>query len=88
MKPTKSLERIVKGFANRRRIAILMLLSSRPDLSLMGIADACGFDFQITAQHVSKLFIAGFVEKRDDGRMVLHKLTPLGHTVLSFLKHL
>ena len=39
MKKPKQLERVVKGFANHRRIEILELLSQSPELSVVDISD-------------------------------------------------
>jgi DNA-binding transcriptional ArsR family regulator len=80
------LERVVKGFANHRRIQILELLAKSPELSLQEIADRLGIEMKTASEHVRRLAVAGLVMKRHEGREVRHALTGRASTVLSFLK--
>ena len=82
------LERIVKGFANHRRIEILETLKSKPELSLVGIAEILNINFRTASDHIRKLAVAGLVLKRSDGLNVRHKITNKGLLVLKFLKTL
>ncbi len=82
----KTLERIVKGFANHRRLEILELLKREPELSVEDIADKLKIEYQNTSDHVRKLAIAGLVMKRHEGTVVRHKITPLAESVLVFCK--
>ena len=84
----KQLERIVKGFANHRRIQIMSLLKVEPELSLTGISGRLKIDIKTAAAHVSRLAIAGLVLKRADGRLVHHSLTPRAEQILIFLRTL
>jgi predicted ArsR family transcriptional regulator len=81
-------ERIAKGFANHRRIEILMLLDRHPELSLMEVADMLKINFKTGAEHIRRLAIPGLVWKRSDGKAVRHVLSPLGKNVLKFLRTL
>lgn len=86
MKKPRQLEKVVKGFANHRRIEILTLLERVPELSLFEIAEALNINFKTASEHTRRLAIPGLVMKRYDGNLVRHALTPLGGTILKFLR--
>lgn len=82
----KKIEKIVKGFANHRRIQILELLKKTSDLSVDDISQNLNVGFFTISDHIRKLADAGLVEKRYKGRYVLHSLTKMGKSILSFCK--
>ena len=84
----RKLERIVKGFANHRRLQILELLKNEPELSVDEITDKLKIGYMNASDHIRKLAIAGLVMKRNDGPNVRHKLTPRGITITEFCKKL
>ena len=84
----RELERIVKGFANHRRLEILDLLKKKPELTLEDIVETLGIGYQNASDHVRKMAIAGLVAKRSDGWNVRHKLTPRAEFILAFCKKL
>ncbi len=84
----RKLERIVKGFANHRRLEILDLLKNKPEQALDDIVETLGIGYQNASDHVRKLAIAGLVAKRSDGWNVRHKLTPRAEAILAFCKKL
>jgi DNA-binding transcriptional ArsR family regulator len=84
----RALERIVKGFANHRRLEILDLLRKEPELSVDEISERLNIGYENASDHVRKLAIAGLVMKRNDGPSVRHKLTPRGDSILMFCKRL
>ncbi|MBM4042668.1 MAG: hypothetical protein FJ290_29620 [Planctomycetes bacterium] len=84
----RELERIVKGFANHRRIQIMRLLEERPDLSLGQVCASLRIGLKTGCEHVRRLAIPGLVAKRDHGRSVRICLTPLARDVLTFLRKL
>lgn len=84
----RRLERVVKGFANHRRLQILTLLKREPELSVDEIAAALRIGYMNTSDHIRKLAIAGLVLKRSDGNSVRHKITELASTILEFCKKL
>lgn len=84
----RALERIVKGFANHRRIEILDLLKREPELSVDDISERLHIGYENASDHVRKLAISGLVIKRNDGPSVRHKLTPRGESILIFCKKL
>ncbi len=84
----RRIERVVKGFANHRRIQILDLLNNRPELSVDDIAKKLHIGYENTSDHIRKLAITGLVMKRNQGTRVLHKLTPRAVDILVFCKKL
>ncbi len=85
---TKKLERIIKGFANHRRIEILRLLEKSPELSVAEVADVLNVNFKTISVHIARLNTAGLIMKRYEGSNVRHKVTPLGISILTFLRML
>jgi len=82
------IERVVKGFANHRRIQILDLLQKEPELSVDDITEKLRIGYENALDHIRKLAIAGLVMKRYEGTSVLHKLTPRAESILVFCKKL
>lgn len=83
-----NLERIVKGFANHRRLRILELLQREPELSVVEIARVINTDLKNASEHIRRMAIAGLVLKRSSGKYVRHRLTPLAAAILKFLRQL
>lgn len=84
----RSLERIIKGFANHRRIQILDLLKRQPELSVLDIAERLEIGYENASDHVRKMAIAGLVLKKNNGPAVQHKLTARAESILMFCKTL
>mgnify|MGYP001594644149 CR=1 FL=1 len=84
----RKLERIIKGFANHRRLQILNLLRREPELSVEDISERLSIGYENASDHVRKLAIAGLVLKRNEGRAVRHKLTSQAESILVFCKRL
>lgn len=84
----RELERIVKGFANHRRLQIMELLQREPELSVEDIAERLKIGYENASDHVRKLAIAGLVMKRNEGNRVRHKLTRRAESILVFCKRL
>lgn len=82
------LERMVKGFANHRRIQIMELLKKEPELSVVEISDKLNVNFKTIAHHIKSLAISGLILKRYEISYVRHKLTERGESVLTFLRML
>ena len=87
-KKFRQLERVVKGFANHRRLEILELLRREPELSVEEVAKKLSTGYMNISDHIRKLAIAGLVLKRNEGKAVRHKLTPRALAVLTFCKTL
>ena len=84
----RTVERIVKGFDNHRRLHILDMLALEPELTVEEIAQRLKMGYQNTSDHIRKMAIAGLVAKRSDGPYVRHKLTPKAEIILAFCKKL
>ncbi len=84
----RALERIVKGYANHRRLEIMDLLDREPELSVAMISKRLKSGYENISDHIRKMAIAGLVMKRHSGTEVRHKLTPRGKTILVFCKKL
>ena len=82
------LQKIVRGFANHRRIEIMDLLDAQPDLSLMKITEKLNINFKTASEHVRRLALAELVTKHNHGAKVLHRLTKRGVVILKFLRTL
>ena len=87
-KTTRKLERVVKGFANHRRIEILMLLGKEPELSVTEIAESLHINLKTASEHIRRLTISGLVLKRNQGSAVRHVPTVVGTSILKFLRTL
>lgn len=88
VKITKKLERVVKGFDNHRRIEILRLLEKEPELSVTEIARSLNINLKTASEHIRRLTISGLVLKRNDANAVRHTPSPVGISVLKFLRTL
>lgn len=88
MKNYRTLERLVRGFANHRRIEILELLKKEPELSVDDVTEALNINYKTAADHLRRLAIAGLLLKRSDSVSIRHKLTPRAENVLKFLRTL
>ena len=84
----RKLERIIKGFANHRRLQIMELLKREPELSVDEISERLHIGYENASDHIRKLAIAELVLKRNEGTIVRHKLTPRAEAILVFCKKL
>lgn len=85
-KTYREIERIVKGFANHRRVEILEFLARMPEMSVADISEQLNINFKTASEHIRRLAIAGLLIKRSDGRSIRHKLTKRGFVILKFLR--
>ncbi len=85
---SKQLERIIKGFANHRRIEILELLARSPERSLGEVSVSLQIELKTASEHLRRLAFSGLILKRHEGREVRHKLTERGDIILAFLRGL
>jgi len=88
MLKTRHLEKLVKGFANHRRISMMELLQSEPELSVQDIAVRFKINIKTASEHLRRLAIPGLVIKRNRGHNVLHRLSLKGELILKFLRKL
>ncbi|HEY4475334.1 MAG TPA: winged helix-turn-helix domain-containing protein [Candidatus Paceibacterota bacterium] len=85
---TRKLEKIVKGFANHRRIQILDLLGKKPGLSVFEISEELNVNFKTISEHLRRLTFSGLVVKSNRGAEVEHIISGLGRLILKFLRTL
>ncbi|MBI3638592.1 winged helix-turn-helix transcriptional regulator [Candidatus Wolfebacteria bacterium] len=85
-KTYRQLERIIKGFANHRRLAILELLNKKSELSVAELSEELKINFKTISQHLQKMAATGLILKRSDGLSVRHRLTNRAKTILIFLR--
>lgn len=84
----RTLERIVKGFSNHRRLEIMNLLKREPELSVDQVSERLKIGYENASDHLRKMAIAGLLLKRYEGNTVRHKLTSRGESILVFCKKL
>ena len=82
----KKIEKIIKSFANHRRIQILELLGNNDNLSVDDISQKLNVSFFTISDHIRKLSDAGLVQKKNKKRFVIHNITKRGKYILSFCK--
>ena len=85
MKTARQLERHLKGIANHRRIEILRLVHKSEGIALEDIADTLHCNIKTISEHARRLVQAGLVNKKYEGRIVAHSLSPYGRKVLKFI---
>jgi predicted ArsR family transcriptional regulator len=84
----RTLERLVRGFSNHRRIQIMEVLKQTPEMSVDDMAKLLRINYKTAADHMRRLAIAGLVLKKSDSVSIRHKLTPRAEYVLKFLRTL
>ena len=84
----RKLERIVKGFANHRRLQVLELLYKEPELSVQEISERLKSEFKNISAHITKMAVSGLLMKRSDSKSIRHKLTKRGIIILKFVRML
>ena len=78
------MERYFKGAANHWRIAILVEVGRNEGVTLEGIAQKLEANFKTISQHTKALVHAGLLNKKYQGRTVVHSLSPYGKLFLKF----
>ena len=86
VKTYRELERIVRGFANHRRIQILEMLQKQPEMSVDEIAAFLVISYKTVSAHVHRLAVGGLVLKRNQDVSVRHRLTERAEAILKFLR--
>lgn len=86
MKTPKQLQRYFKGAANHWRISILLLVDKNEGISVDQIAQVLKGNFKTISQHTRSLVQAGLLNKKYQGRQVIHFLSPYGKRFVEFIK--
>lgn len=85
-KSPKQLERHLKGVANHRRIEILEVVKRNDGVTLERISEILECNFKTISEHTKKLVQAGLINKKYQGRAVMHTLSPYGEKMLRFIR--
>lgn len=75
MKSEKDLEKILKGLANRRRLAIIKLLAKQKELSVADIAQAIKLSFTATSKHLGILRQLDILDRNQVSLTVYYSLS-------------
>ncbi len=86
VKTAKQMERHLKGMANHHRIEILLIIMERGSITLDQIIETLDANPKTIGEHTRRLHYAGLVNKKYQGKFVIHTLSPYGKTFASFLK--
>lgn len=86
MKTSKQLERYFKGSANHRRIDIMRAINKSSNIDLEQIAKILGCNIKTISEHTRRLEQAGLLNKKYQGRRVVHSLSPYGKKFIYFMK--
>jgi DNA-binding transcriptional ArsR family regulator len=85
----KELERILKAFANKRRLAIVQLVQKRKEISVGNVAREIHVSIKATSRHLALLSGAGVLDKEQRGLQMFYRLAPdmpdLARKILPFL---
>ena len=84
----RALERIIRSFANHRRIEILDLLDSTPELSVGEIAKKLKISLKLASIHTRQLTISGLIMKKSQGKNIRHRVSNRGSFILTFIRTL
>ena len=85
-KTPKQMERHLKGIANHHRIAILLAVAESGKLTLEQIVEEAGANEKTVGEHTRRLYQAGLINKKYQGRFVEHSLSPYGELFVQFVK--
>lgn len=85
----KNLERTIKAFANKRRLAILKYLKQEKEASVSDIAKEISLSFKSTSKHLAILLAVDIVEKEQRSLQMFYRLSaiqkPAAKHILSLL---
>ena len=85
----KDLEKILKAFANRRRLAIVKYLKKNGEAPVSKIAGEIKLSFKATSKHLGILTAADILEREQRSLYMYYKISsnlkPIAKQVVSFL---
>lgn len=85
VKTVRQLERHFKGIANHWRIDILLFVAAHQGASVDDIAVALRGRFKTISEHTRRLVVAGLLDKKYQGRSVVHALSPYGFQLVDLI---
>ena len=71
----KNLEKILKAVANGRRLAMVRNLRAKKEMSVGDMAGAVKLSFRATSRHLSVLFNADLLDRRQEGLLVFYRIS-------------
>ncbi len=71
----KELERVLKALANKRRLAIINLLSNNKGMSVGDIASDIKLSFRATSKHLAILTAADILEKEQRSTRIFYSIS-------------
>lgn len=83
----KTIERILKALANRRRLAIVRHLKKKKEATVSDITEAIKLSFKSTSRHLALLSAADVVEKEQRGIEVWYRLSSECHHIAKYISN-
>lgn len=84
-KDIKHLEKILKVFANSRRLFIVKLLLRKKEMSVGQVAKALKLSFKATSKHLVALSNIDILDKRQEGLSVYYRINSSANKTLKAL---
>jgi len=85
MNDVKSLEKILKTLANKRRLAIICYLRRQKNAKVGDISKAINLSFTSTSKHLIRLFNADILEKEQKNLEMWYKLAPKQNDIVDYI---
>ena len=85
VKTPKQMERHFKGVANHRRIEIILLVRSKPSISLDKITEILNANYKTVSGHISRLINSGLISRNQSGERAQYGITPYGKMFCNFI---
>ena len=86
LKTSKQMERHLRGLANHYRIDILFLIAAHKGITLADIVNTLRANQKTISEHTRRLFQAGLINKKYQGKFVEHTLSPYGQIFVDFIR--
>ena len=87
----KKFERLLKGFANHRRLAILRFLYKTKEANVSQIAGIIGLSFKATSKHLNILANLDIVERQQRSLEMFYRLArkfpPMAKQIIIFISN-
>ncbi|MBI2122458.1 MAG: winged helix-turn-helix transcriptional regulator [Candidatus Sungbacteria bacterium] len=84
----KELERIIKAFANRRRLAIVRYLIRTKEATVGKIAEEINLSFKATSKHLGILLAADILEKEQRSLEMWYRIASVQKAAIRALTRL
>lgn len=83
----KNLERLLKAFANRRRLAIIKYLKKEGEANVGDIAEHIKLSYKATSKHLGVLASADIVEKEQRSLEMWYRLSTQPHPLSKYISN-